>query len=619
MLDANKREALSEQLQPPQGYRLRHAVGTTFTLDMVSALAVPLSFIKGSGEDPENSVAVINAVRKVSDRIDIFSQAGLTRVPRQANDLLTVLEPMLHQVRSPQPGGLFHPKIWLVEYESGDQLAYRFLCSSRNLTPDASWDLLVRLDGRLPDPEESQSLSIDNGPLSRFIQALPGMATLELSSDRADRIAKLSQRISMVKWELPPDIQTLAFRTFGTGESVPANSLASLLGNRKHAVGLNGHSDERRAFGTTKLLISPFIDDITVSALSDRLTQRVDVFGRAEEIDKLGPEIVNDPKIAFHAFNEIGDVESDEQESSEVIEDLRGLHAKAVFTDFDRTTHILLGSANATQAAFHRNVEFCVEMTGTKSSIGINQIRDDLNSLHFLPFEGTGGVEESTESKAELRLQNALIEAASKVFILDASLTEGRENYEVRIKHSYSPSADFEAHIGLLTRPSQLAPIRSGFKSQSHLIQGLPLAAITPFVLIQLCDLESGLKRSAVAQGVLRTDVEGRIDKIIASQLDSPEKLRAFLLLFLTPENIAPHSSFGGALGFFGMALAASDSGYAGLYEAVAAAAANPGADKIFADVEPVLNQLYKMSDGDPDLNEIRFLWDAALAAVEGA
>lgn len=619
MLDANKREAFSEQLQPPQGYRLRHAVGTTFTLDMVSALAVPLSFIKGSGEDPENSVAVINAVRKVSDRIDIFSQAGLTRVPRQANDLLTVLEPMLHQVLAPESGGLLHPKVWIIEYESDDQLAYRFLCSSRNLTPDASWDLMVRLDGRLPDPEESQSLSIDNGPLSRFIQELPGMATVDLNADRAKRIAMLSQRISLVKWQLPPDIQTLAFRTFGTGESVPENSLATLLGNKKRAVGLNGHSDQRRAFGTTKLLISPFVDDVTVSALSDRLTERVDVFGRAEEIDKLGLEIVNDPKITFHAFNEIGDEEVDEEMPSEVIEDLRGLHAKAVFTDFDRTTHILLGSANATQAAFHRNVEFCVEMTGTKSSIGIDRIRDDLNSLHFMPFEGTGGVEESIESKAELQLQNALIKAAANVFILDASPTEGREDYEVRLEHSYSPSADFEAHIGLLTLPGQLAPVRSDFRAQSHLIQGLPLAAVTPFVVIQLSDVKSGLKRSAVAQGELRTDIEGRIDKIIASQLDSPEKLRAFLLLFLTPENIAPQSSFGDVLGFFGMALAASNSGFAGLYEAVAAAAANPGAEKIFADVEPVLNQLYEMSDGDSDLNEIRFLWDAAIAAVEGA
>lgn len=56
MLDPGAREALTEQLRPPAGYRLSHAVGTTFTLDMISALAVPLSFVRGSGEDPSNAV-----------------------------------------------------------------------------------------------------------------------------------------------------------------------------------------------------------------------------------------------------------------------------------------------------------------------------------------------------------------------------------------------------------------------------------------------------------------------------------------------------------------------------------------------------------------------------------
>lgn len=618
MLDANSRESLSEQLRPPHGYRLRQAVGTTFTLDMVSALAIPLSFIKGSGEDPENSVAVINAVRKVSDRIDIFSQAGLTRVPRQANDLLTVLEPMLHQVVPPQRGALFHPKIWLVEYESGEHLTYRFLCSSRNLTPDASWDLLVRLDGRIPDPEETPQVSIDNSPLARFIKALPGMATLDLDPDRYTRISGLAQRLTHAIWELPPDIGTLAFRPLGTGENVPANSLARLLGDGESAVGLNGQSDDRRSFGAKKLLISPFVDDTTVMALRDKWTHQLDVFGRGEELDTLSPETLSDPKIVFHSFNELGVADEEEMDAMVEAEDLRGLHAKAVFTDFDRTTHVLLGSANATQAAFRRNVEFCVEMTGQKTTIGVDQVRKDLESLHFLLHEGPGGMEHTEESALEFRLQNALIEAASHVFTLDASSSIGRDDYELWIEHSYAPSPGFEAKIGLLTLPNQLHRIEARNRPERHFFSRLPLASVTPFSLIELTDVDSGMKRSTVVQGVLRTDVDGRIDRIIASQLDTPEKLRAFLLLFLTPEDVSPQNSTDGSLGFFGAALADNGMGFSGLFEVVATAAASPGAAKLFADVEPVLAQLYAMSGGDPDLDEIRILWDAALAAVEG-
>ncbi|KAA0974181.1 phospholipase D family protein [Paeniglutamicibacter gangotriensis] len=618
MLNANERESLSEQLRPPHGYRLKQAVGTTFTLDMVSALAIPLSFIKGSGEDPENSVAVINAVRKVSDRIDIFSQAGLMRVPHQANDLLTVLEPMLHQVLPPKRGALFHPKIWLVEYESGEHLVYRFLCSSRNLTPDASWDLLVRLDGRMPDPEEAPTDPIDNGPLARFVTALPGMAIHDLNPDRQTRISSLAQRVVAAKWELPPDIRTLAFRVFGTGEVVPADSLATLLGRSEHAVGLNGHSDNRRSFGPTKLLLSPFVDDATVTALSDKLTQRVDVFGRGEELDKLSPKTLNDPKITFHAFNEIGIEDEEEPDTSDEIDDLRGLHAKAVFTDFDRTTHVLLGSANATQAAFHRNVEFCVEMTGPKTMIGIDQIRASLESLRFLPYDGHGGVEVTEESAVEFRLQNALIQAASHKFLLDASRTLGRDDYEICIEHFYSPSSGFKAKLGLLTLPHQLTAIGSTATTQRHFFSNLPLESVTPFVLIQLTDVESGISRSTVVQGLLRTDAEGRIDKIIANQLNSPEKLRAFLLLFLTPEDSSPQSSLGGPLGRVGVSLAEGGMGFSGLFEAIAAATADPGAAKLFADVEPVLKQLYAMTDEDSDLAEIRILWEAAVAAVKG-
>lgn len=618
MLSANDRESLPEQLRPPHGYRLKQAVGTTFTLDMVSALAIPLSFIKGSGEDPENSVAVINAVRKVSDRIDIFSQAGLMRVPRQANDLLTVLEPMLHQVLPPNRGALFHPKIWLAEYESGEHLVYRLLCSSRNLTPDASWDLLVRLDGQMPDPEEEPLDSIDNGPLSRFVTALPGMAIHDLNPDRLTRISGLAQRVVAAKWDLPPDIRTLEFRVFGIGEAVPPNSLVAHLGGSEHAVGLNGHSDIRRSFGSTKLLISPFVDDATVAALSDKVTHRIDVFGRGEELDKLSPETLNDPKITFHAFNEIGAVDDDEPDSLEKIDDLRGLHAKAVFTDFDRTTHVLLGSANATQAAFHRNVEFCVEMTGPKTVIGIDQICANLESLRFLPYDGHGGVEATEESAVEFRLQNALIQAASNKFVLDASRTSGRDDYEIYIEHSYLASTEFKAKIGLLTLPHQLTSIGTTSTTKRHFFTNLPLESVTPFVLLQLTDVESSTSRSTVVQGVLRTDVDGRIDKIIANQLDSPEKLRAFLLLFLTPEDVSPQSSMGGPLGRVGASLAEGGMGFSGLFEAVAAATSDPGAEKLFADVEPVLKQLYAMTDADSDLDEIRILWEAAVAAVKG-
>ena len=44
MLEPDGRAALTEQLRPPSGFQLAHAVATTFTLDLTTALSVPLAF-----------------------------------------------------------------------------------------------------------------------------------------------------------------------------------------------------------------------------------------------------------------------------------------------------------------------------------------------------------------------------------------------------------------------------------------------------------------------------------------------------------------------------------------------------------------------------------------------
>ena len=47
-------------------------------------------------------------------------------------------------------GGVFHPKIWLLRFRSqsdDDDVVFRLLVLSRNLTNDRSWDLSLSVDG----------------------------------------------------------------------------------------------------------------------------------------------------------------------------------------------------------------------------------------------------------------------------------------------------------------------------------------------------------------------------------------------------------------------------------------------------------------------------------------
>jgi len=616
VLDPSAREALTEQLRPPAGYRLKHAVGTTFTLDMLSALAVPLSFVRGSGDDPSNAVAVLNAVRKVSDRIDIFCQAGLIRAPHQANDLLAVLEPIIHQVLPPRLGTLFHPKIWILEFESEADRCYRFLCGSRNLTPDTTWDLLIRLDGRLENEYDDEAPApIDNSPLARFVAGLPDLATASLPEPRAQRIAELAKRVATVRWELPQDINSLAFRPLGAGETLPSDSLATLLADPETSTGYNGQFGDSSSFGAQRLLVAPFIDDATVDILAGHGARGLEVYGRGTELDRLSPHTLANSRITFQALDDIGSLlEDDASGPGPAAEDLRGLHAKALFTDFDRTTHVLMGSANATRAAFHGNIEFSLEMTGPKSRIGTEKIRESLRGLPFAEFSGDGGVERTEDDKAEWRLQNELINAAAHSFILDATREAASSAYEVRIEHDYAPPSTMTARVGLLTLPSQLRPVESEGSPQHHLFRGVLLELVTPYVLIELRDMASGLVRTAVVQGVLRADIEGRIDHIVASQLNTPEKLRAFLLLFLTPEDVIPLGNGGAFHGLFG---AASTTGtFTGLFEAVAAAAASPGAAQMFSDLKSIMDRLDTVMGDDPEIDEVRRLWNVAVEAI---
>ena len=173
MLEPQTRAALTEQLRPPPGFELAHAVGTTFTLDLASALAVPLSFASHPVAARDDTLGVLDSIRRAADRVDIFAQAGEITMGTRS-DLVAFLEPMVHPVAPRR--GLFHPKVWFLEYRAGETSAFRFLCSSRNLTADRSWDVIVRLDGHPAPPGKLRESAAINRPLVDLLRSLADRA-----------------------------------------------------------------------------------------------------------------------------------------------------------------------------------------------------------------------------------------------------------------------------------------------------------------------------------------------------------------------------------------------------------------------------------------------------------
>jgi hypothetical protein len=617
MLDAGNRQALTQQLRPPAGFRLVHAVGTTFTLDMTSALSVPLSFVAGSGEQFTNSVAVLTALRKVSDRVDIFCQAGNIRVPQGASDLLALLEPMVHQV-SVRGGGIFHPKVWVLEFanDDDDERRYRFLCGSRNLTPDTSWDLLVRLDGA-----PTNTVQPGNTPLQEFLTALCPLASVPPEQSRVNRIRSLADRIATVEWELPEHISSLAFRPLGVQTGPEPESLVSYLRNPQTAAGLNPDPAAAKTIGYKKLVISPFLDDILLGRIVDTTrTDKTHVFSRADQLDLIAPNTISNKRFCFRSFDDTITPETGDDGASTSGDDLTGLHAKAYFCDYGFQTHVLLGSSNATDAGFNKNIEFLVEMRGLKSKIGVDTILKSLEDVPFTDYAGTGGQQRSDDEKTRYKLDQALRQAAAGIFLLDAVPEQCPDiygMYAVTLEHDWTPPTQLKATVRLVTLRTPVfevsGPSEPGASSLRY--RNVPLADVTPYLVLSLTDPESGLTATAVVQGVLRTDPEGRLDEIVARQLDSPDKLRQFLLLFLSPEDTPPGAGVAGLPWRFGAGYQAGSS--AGLFETLVTALENPNAAETFSALAPMIQRLVTGNAEGNDLLHLQALWFAATEALQ--
>ncbi len=155
MLDPNERQTYIDALRPPYEYVFDRAIGTTYSLNLLTLLTVPLSFakfeIKTKDEILDNPVSVLEALRRIAGRIHIFCQCGAIKVPPSPNPLFQYLERMLHEVSPPNPQGVFHPKIWVLRFihEKNQNILYRLLCLSRNITFDKSWDTSLSLEGEV--------------------------------------------------------------------------------------------------------------------------------------------------------------------------------------------------------------------------------------------------------------------------------------------------------------------------------------------------------------------------------------------------------------------------------------------------------------------------------------
>lgn len=516
LLRTDERALLVDLLTPPgAGYRLERAVGTTFTMQLESLLRVPLAVVGAEWSDAVDPLGVMEAVRSSADRIDVFCQAGMLTIPSAANALLAFLEPLVHQVRRPRPGHLFHPKVWLASFVHPEQpRRFRLVCGSRNLTSDRAWDVVAALDG-----VQGDRVVAVNRPLAEFIESLPARVPNGVDPERETFIRALAEAVRSATWS-PPDGITeagwLAFHWLET--SRPTLDFAS---------------------ATRRLVISPFLNEAGLATVWP--DGECTIVSRPEAFAALGTGYVGTLRDEWGAdlyeLDDAAAIPGEDDADAGVRWSLRGLHAKVVIFEREGLAHVLIGSANATDAAWSGNTEFMVEVIGPRKMFGVKAAlsESDGGLPTILRRWEDSGEDEPEPTKLQQKLEWALVEVASCAFTAHASLVEEDWTQVVRSDVAVPESfpSDATLTVRLLTRDEAC-----------HVLAGTPVEAswsnlapetITPFVVLELTagPPSSPTRAGCVVMATLCGGPEDRIDRLIAKQVGSPEAFLRFLMLLL--------------------------------------------------------------------------------------
>jgi hypothetical protein len=571
MLDPANRTVLTEALRAPVGFRLDQIIVTTYTLDLIALLTLPLSFTLSSGDGITESgrvdpIALLEALRRHASRITVFCQAGCIGAPRRGQLLFGYLEPSVIEAKARRERGVFHPKVAVIRYtadtrdsephaeECPDPAAvrYRLLCGTRNLTFDRSWDTMLVLDGELC--RDRLQIIRRNRPLSAFVQALPHLASSPIGDDRKGIIEKISEELLRVEFRVPE------------GFSQRADDLVFWpIGLDKKDVWPFGGRTDRM------LVISPFVDKTCLGWLKEQANLRA-LISRSEEMDYLPPAAFAGVEFCYVLSDGAeSDVREDEaaanaaaspsvEESPEddlpvepSLATLRGLHAKLYVADCGWEARLWTGSANATEAAFSANIEFLVELLGRRADIGVETLLQDGSTkgqqdkrtlLRDMLVPYRPPEVEQKRDEVEKRLERVIDQVRrqlveTRLVARCAANDEQGRTFQVRVESDALISASLPSNVDCSIRPVSFAPDTAvRFTAVSREIasfRSLAFESLTAFFAVFITAREKD--RKFAQEFVLKLPLVGapedREARLLLAMLSNRERLLRYLLMLL--------------------------------------------------------------------------------------
>jgi len=544
MLEPGKRTLYIDALRPPSDYQLSWGIGTTYSLELETLLSVPLAFslyeCKNQKEILNNSIFALDAIRRNASKLVIFCQHGQIKVSSTDSLLYSYLENMIVEV-NPSSGGVFHPKIWLLRFKNQEEIFYKYLCLSRNITFDRSWDTILVLDGKPVEYEVPE-----NDKLIKFVNFLPKIAVNKIEKNRLDIIKKISIELGKIKFNPPENFDNqfnFHFLGIDNSDSFPI-------------------SDEYRRL----LIVSPFLSESFLNRF-EKVKQKY-LISLQNSLDKISDDTLKKYNKIW-VLDELAEDKSEENSTR-----LSGLHAKLYIGENGKSVTLWNGSSNATQAGFSsQNVEALVELRGERRKVGINQFLDENSensAINFLKEYGktTMGKEEEEKENLEKDLEKKLEEY--KVNLLKMGLRvkirpESTELYKIiiypnitNITNSKYSSEGIKGICYPITLQKQTNKIDIPLLWKDKII----FHKVPPLSLTSLVAFELNIKDKGISQKmefVLNLPVEGmperRNEKIIRAILGDSNGFIQYLRILLTENQnifLFNHNFYNNYIGGYG-------------------------------------------------------------------
>ena len=571
MLHPNSRNLYTDALTPPPGYIFDHAIGTTYTLDPLTLLTIPVHLglaVRRRGTNPD-SIDFLGALRQVADRITVYVQRGRMQVPHGENVLFSLLESMVVEVVSPG-GGAFHPKIWVLRFTDteGAKPILRLLVLSRNLTFDRSWDLCLQLEG------QPRRKKVANQPIADFIRDLPLFSINGVDDKKRIQAKNLADEVESAEWMLPENFDEVRFHVIRNQPWRPAKS-------------------ERLA------VVSPFVTDLALKALVETTELAEALVSRGEEIDTLG----NDPHKIFHEVLVLNDAAESEDGEDVSKHDMLGLHAKVFITEKGNKTRLYVGSANATTPALinGKNVEVLAELVGYWAG-GINAFLGEAGIRKYVvDWVKSEPVEQSEEEQLAGKILDRVSQALANAQLrVGCVVTTSGDTWQLELRGNTTLDLD-----GVQTIRAWPITVSDSHSTNIHGLMGnksISLGVYSPQSITGLIAFEitselASLKARFTLNFPLDNPPEERETSLLQVILNNHEGFLRYLLLLL---------------GEFGEGLRSNVGGEEG--------GANGQWSAMGEDTLPLLEEMTRAFSRDPArLHEIRGIVERLESSVHGA